>query len=410
MPTAAYGPPDRARYAAEAPKRANRSDFARDRARVLHCSALRRLAGKTQVLVAGESDVPRTRLTHSLEVAQVARELGEALGCDADLVDVAGLAHDLGHPPFGHNGEAVLDVLGQECGGFEGNAQTFRVLTRLEAKILRDDPPASAGLNLTRAGLDATSKYPWAKRDGARKYGVYEPDQPIFAWMRDGAPGDRVCLEAQVMDWADDVAYSVHDVDDAIQLGHFRPEVLRSAAERDDVVGRCVAWYLPGAEPAALAAALARLQALDCWVGSFDGTLRSLAAVKRMTSDLIGRFSVSAETATRQRHGPGPLHRYDADLVVPPGTREEVAVMKAVAAHYVMLRPGAERLYAEQRELVTEVVSLLRDREGQDLEPWLAPRWLVADSDADRLRVVLDQVASLTDASLVVWHRFLTER
>lgn len=402
-----YSDGDLARYAPEARKRAARSPFARDRARVLHCSALRRLAGKTQVLVAGESDVPRTRLTHSLEVAQVARELGESLGCDPDLVDVAGLGHDLGHPPFGHNGERALDELGTSCGGFEGNAQTFRVLTRLEAKVLTEQ--ASVGLNLTRAALDAVSKYPWPKRDGQRKYGVYGDDLAVFEWMRELAPADAVCLEAQVMDWADDVAYSVHDVDDAIQLGHLRPEVLRSPEERDRVVRRCQDWYTPGTDPQALGAALDRLQALDCWVGSFDGSMRSLAAVKRMTSDLIGRFSGAAEEATRAVAGPGPLRRYDAALVVPEDVRLEVAVMKAVAATYVMLRAGAERRYAEQRETLAEVVTLLLERDGRDLEPWLAPRWLAADSDAARQRVVLDQVASLTDASLLVWHRFLTD-
>src|SRR5947199_2202702 len=214
MATAAYDDHDRARRATERDKAnpTSRSAFERDRARVLHSAALRRLAAKTQVVIVGQSDFPRTRLTHSLECAQIGRELGAALGADPDLVDAACLAHDLGHPPFGHNGEAALDAFASGCGGFEGNAQSLRVLTRLETKVLTADG-TSAGLNLTRAVLDAATKYPWPKREGNPKYGVYADDAEVFMWLRAGAADDRRCVAARVMDGAEDGGSSVRGLE-----------------------------------------------------------------------------------------------------------------------------------------------------------------------------------------------------
>jgi dGTPase len=132
----AYSSADRERFLDEPAKRKGRTEFARDRARIIHSFALRRLAAKTQVAVPWASDFPRTRLSHSLECAQVGRELGAALGADPDLMESACLAHDLGHPPFGHNGEEALAKISQGIGGFEGNAQSFRLLTRIEAKTV----------------------------------------------------------------------------------------------------------------------------------------------------------------------------------------------------------------------------------------------------------------------------------
>ncbi len=381
-----------------------RSPFARDRARVLHSAGLRRLAAKTQVFVAGSADFPRTRLTHTLEVAQLAREMGAALGCDPDLVDVAGLAHDLGHPPFGHNGERELNRIADSIGGFEGNAQTLRVLTRLEAKVINPATGRSAGLDLTRASLDAACKYPWPRRDDTEKFGYYADDAEVFHWLREGAPEGRTCLEEQVMDWADDVAYSVHDVEDALHAGHVSLEMFTSATERENIMDIAHRKYLPLVDPAELSAALDRLLTLECWPTSYDGTHRDLAGLKEFTSQLIGRFCQAAEEATRAAYPGYPLTRYAATLVVPDGTRAEVAVMKAVTVLYVMRRAGAQEAYAGQRALLAELVDVLMRYEGRELESWIAPEYAAAADDGGRLRVVIDQVASLTDGSAVEWH------
>jgi dGTPase len=400
-----------ARFAAEPVKDAHspqRSPFQRDRARVLHSSALRRLAAKTQVVEIGRADFPRTRLTHSLECAQVGRELGAALGCDPDLVDAACLAHDLGHPPFGHNGESALNHVAAGCGGFEGNAQSLRLLTRLEPKV------PGAGLNLTRATLDATLKYPWLASDsgsgsGGGKYGCYDQDAEIFDWIRDGAPQGRPCLEAQVMDWADDVAYSVHDLEDGLHGGLITLENLSDPAERRQVAELARAEYCPPGSVGVgeLGDVFARLLALPFWPERFDGARQTVAAVKNLTSELIGRFCGAAQRATLAGAA-GPRSRYAADLDVPAEQRLECALLKAVTARYVMGRRGAVAAQAREREVLTELVAALLAAPGA-LDRMFRPDFDAAQSDAARLRVVIDQVASLTDTSALAWHAKLCQ-
>jgi len=400
--TAGYDSHATARQAGEPRKSAGshgRGPFERDRARVLHSAALRRLAAKTQVVEVGYGDFPRTRLTHSLECAQIGRELGASLGCDPDLVDAACLAHDLGHPPFGHNGESALAELAAGCGGFEGNAQSLRLLTRLEAKI------PGAGLNLTRATLDATLEYPWLAGEGRAKYGAYADDSEVFDWIRAGAKPGRPCLEAQVMDWADDVAYSVHDLEDGLQAGLITLAALRDPAERLAVAELTAVEYCePDSVTAAeLADFFRALMGLDCWPESFDGGLISLAALKNLTSELIARFCRAAQDATIDAARP-PLARYDADLIVPRTARLECALLKGVTAHYVMSRAGAAAAQARERVLITELAAAVRDGAPGTLEPVLRPAYAAARTDAERLRVVVDQVASLTDTSATGWH------
>jgi dGTPase len=391
-----------ARWVAEPPKRAGRSDFERDRARVLHSAALRRLAAKTQVVTAGSADFPRTRLTHSLECAQIGRELGREIGCDPDLVDAACLAHDIGHSPFGHNGETALNELAADAGGFEGNAQSLRLLTRLEPKV------QGAGLNLTRATLDATLKYPWFSAGPGSKFGVYAEDAEVFGWIRQGAPaGRRRCLEAQVMDWADDVAYSVHDLEDGFVAGLITFKNLNSLAERTVVSQTTATTYLgEDVSVAELTEVLDALLALDVWPTSYDGGPDSAAALKNATSELIGRFCISAQDATLAAY-PRPLTRYAADLIVPRQQRLECALLKGITAHYVMTRAGVIAAQARERELLAELAFAVERGAPGTLDPLLRPAWYAAQTDTARRRVVIDQIASLTDTSAIAWHHRL---
>lgn len=428
-----YDAADTERFDPEPDKRPGRTAFQRDRARVQHSAALRRLAGKTQIVTPDSAHAgyphdawdaaPRTRLTHSLECAQIGRDLGAAFGCDPDVVEAACLAHDLGHPPFGHNGERVLHAIARDCGGFEANAQSLRLLTRLEPKRWTADG-RSVGLNLTRATLDAATKYPWPRGGnpadpGSPKFGVYEDDLPVFTWLRRGAPAPvsvsvsvaapRRCFEAQIMDWADDVAYSVHDLEDALHAGHLDPRLLLAGPERQEIFAVAARRYAPpGTGENELAAALDRLLTQEWWPHGYDGTAQARAGLKNATSQLVGRFCLSAEHATRAAHGPRPLRRYAAGLVVPRAARLECAVLKAVADAHVIQRGDLAAQRTQQRALLTELGQALAARAPEGLDPQHAALFTAAPDDAARLRIIVDQIAALTDASARWLHARLT--
>lgn len=457
--TGEYAPAEHERFVHEQHKRGERSDFERDRARIVHSSALRRLGEKTQVLGPMTNDFSRTRLTHSLEVAQVGRELGKGLGCDPDVVDAACLAHDLGHPPFGHSGERVLNDIAKDIGGFEGNAQTLRLVTCLEPKVVTADGQP-AGLNLTRATLDAIAKYPWKRGEGpggvaSPKFGVYQEDADVFAWLRADAPPacadttvspvpdaaspasvapaaspvpaetpapatSRRCLEAQVMDLSDDIAYSVHDVEDAIALGSVNPATLDDDATLTHVLEATRQWYAGAFDPEKpgffslddIAAAYERLREMPFWLAEPVTDYRSQAALKDMTSQLIGRFCLATHDATRQRYGNHPLTRYAADLVIPRETRAEILFLKGIAVYFVMAPRETTYDYLAQKQMLSDLVVALLERQTEYADVLQEPfstQWRTADNhplgrDAGRLRAVIDQVASLTDTSAGAWH------
>ena len=393
----------------------HRSDFARDRARVLHSSGWRRLAAKTQVLspMAGV-DFARNRLTHSLEVAQIGRELAASLGLAQDVVDTACLAHDLGHPPFGHNGEKALDAWMTGFGGFEGNAQTLRILARLEPKRF-DTAGDSVGMNLTRATLDASCKYPWSRADApaeyvkasGSKFGYFEDDAPVFAWLRDGAPAGRKCAEAQVMDLSDDIAYSVHDFEDAVVGGYIDPELLTARAGHDTLIRAVSAWAGGSFTESELGEAYERIAEAQTWLTSWEGSRQDQARLKNFTSEMIGRFARAAIRETLAAADGRPLARYGADVVVPREVRAEIAVLKGVVAAYVMEIDRRQPIYQRQRDLLAELLETLWASEGSELDPAFAADYRAAADEAGARRAVVDQVASLTDQSAIAWYERL---
>ncbi|MBV7281756.1 MULTISPECIES: deoxyguanosinetriphosphate triphosphohydrolase [unclassified Corynebacterium] len=376
-----------------------RSDFSRDRARVLHSAALRRLADKTQVVGPRDGDTPRTRLTHSLEVAQIARGIGSGLGLDPDLCELAGLCHDIGHPPYGHNGEVALNTVAQDAGGFEGNAQTLRIITRLEPKVL-DAAGNSYGLNLSRAAIDASCKYPWTASEGRRKYGAYDEDREILRWARAGVSGQKKCMEAQVMDFSDDVAYSVHDVEDGILSGRIRLGVLWDLVELAALAQQGAHAF--GGSPEELIDAADRLRQLSCvaQAADFDGSLRALTGLKAMTSQLVGRYVGAAISATLNAHDGAPLGRHHGELVVSAEVAAEVRMLKTIAVLYVMEEDQHQRRQTRQRNLIYRVYDYLHLSAPGSLDPMFAAWYTQAENEQQRQRVLVDQIASMTESRL----------
>ncbi|MDK8306180.1 deoxyguanosinetriphosphate triphosphohydrolase [Corynebacterium imitans] len=396
--------PEAAKQAQLAPGYETRDAFERDRARVLHSAALRRLADKTQVVGPRDGDTPRTRLTHSLEVAQIARGIGAGLGLHPDLCEMAGLTHDIGHPPYGHNGENALNAVAP-C-GFEGNAQTLRILTRLEPKVLVD--ATSYGLNLTRASLDAAVKYPRTRTnaDGTvnRKYSAYDEDADVLAWARAGHADSRPPMEAQVMDFADDIAYSVHDVEDGIVSGRVSLKVLWDFVELAALAEKGAAAF--GGTADSLIDAADRLRSLPAIAAAadFDFTLQSWTRLKALTSQLVGRYVGGVTQATladeaNQALSTG-LGRQHGDLVIPPDVEAEVRLLKTVAVLYVMDIPAHLARQDRQRERIFRVHEYLRAGAPGTLDTIFRTWFEAAETDTERERVIVDQIASMTESRL----------
>lgn len=369
-----------------------RSEFERDRARIIHSGAFRRLQGKTQVFGVYEGDFFRTRLTHSLEVAQIAKGIALNLGADTDLVEAVCLAHDLGHPPFGHTGEYVLHELMRHHGGFEGNAQTFRILTRLERKH-----EAYTGLNLTYQTLDGVLKYKTCINetalaqvsDGPVK-GFYADDRELVeATICHTGSGAQQSFECQIMDVADDIAYSVHDLEDSLKAGLITAADFRRRPPKR-VVGDVNLRLVPvkytvseGTISSELVRIAERLEELEQTAGR--------AARKRLTRDLIHEFSCSV---TLQPDG-----RIDAELP----SRVRIEILKAFESHHVIYNPRVTTLGYKGKEVLRRLfavldqgrdsIGLFPEDPGEEYE-----RALLDGSETTRKRVICDFLANMTDS------------
>jgi len=361
----------------EAPSR-TRTPFARDRDRVIHCTAFRRLKEKTQVFVAHEGDYYRTRLTHSLEVAQIARSLAKALGLDDDLAEAVALAHDLGHPPFGHAGEDELHRCMEPFGGFDHNVQTFRVVTELEERY-----PRFAGLNLTWETLEGVIKH-----NGPVTHKLDEPAWgPVIAYNRiqDLRLGTFASAEAQIAAISDDIAYNNHDVDDGLQAGLFTVADLMEVPLIGPVLAQCRA-DLPGVDDRML-----RLEAVRRLIGV-------------MCDDVLAETQARAEAGNvRSPEDVRALGRHLVQFSAP--TLEALGRLRAFLYQRMYRHYRVNRTRSQAKRIVAELFALFM-REPEVLPTEWFDKAHGAD-EAGRARVVCDYIAGMTDRYAIEEHKRL---
>lgn len=381
-------PPPRAPYAEDPttslgrkiaePESRTRTPFARDRDRIIHATAFRRLKEKTQVFVAHEGDHFRTRLTHSLEVAQVARSLATALGLEPDLAETIALAHDLGHPPFGHAGEDELQIQMERFGGFDHNVQTFRVVTKLERRY-----PRWEGLNLTWETLEGVIKHngPVAEKLGRPSWNAIaefdkEYDLGLSTWAS---------AEAQVAALADDIAYNNHDVDDGVAAGLFQLEELLDVPLIGPILAGVYRDY-----------------------PDLDPVIVRLEAVRRMIGAMVD--DVLAETNRRVREtkvaSPDDVRSLDHALVsFSRDMLEDLSRLREFLMNRMYRYWKVNRTRSQARRILAEMFQLFM------AEPDVLPtEWFARSQNRDeagRARVVCDYIAGMTDRFAIEEHRRL---
>jgi dGTPase len=389
-----------------------RTPFQQDRARLVHSAAFRRLQGKTQVFLSGEYDFYRTRLTHSLEVAQVGRSIcqwllrGENSGgllsdnfyIDSDLVEAICLAHDLGHPPFGHAGERQLHVLMFSHGGFEGNAQTLRLLT----EIIYADQIRRTGMQPTRALMDGVMKYKTllAEHPTAKNHYLYDEQKDCvdFIFANGSIPGTLQpreslnafrSIECQIMDWADNTAYCLSDIADAIQAGFIN-------------VSKIEKW--------------AREQKLTSRESRSITNLINILRVGVVTRDLsieIGNFVTGCRLRERQNFMSELTNRYRFELEIAPHVLEKYRILKLLAKDLVFRSPQIQQLEFKGNQMLTKLFEVLMEnylnsKEPQNLLPSSVEKLLRNKStERKRIRLICDHIAGMTDGFALRTYRRL---
>jgi dGTPase len=379
--------PDRSRgrLVAEPPSR-TRSPFRRDCDRVIHSTAFRRLKYKTQVFVFHEGDHYRTRLTHSLEVAQIARALARQLGLDEDLTETLALVHDLGHPPFGHAGERALDACLKEFGGFDHNAQTLRVVTAVEHRY-----PEFDGLNLTWESLEGIVKHngPLTDRSGAPvgRYSEHGVPVGIADYVRsyDLELWSFASLEAQVAAIADDIAYDAHDIDDGLRAGLFGVDDLKAIPLTAEIIAEIDAHY-----------------------PTLDDDRRGAELVRELISHLISAVFAQAE---RNLASVNPQSAHDvreqnrAIIAFPPSMVDQEAAIKAFLYQHMYRHKRVMRVMGEAEQILFDLFARYQTSPGE-----LPLEWLVganADDQADRARRIGNFIAGMTDRFALTEHQRL---
>jgi dGTPase len=353
---------------------------------VIHSTAFRRLKYKTQVFVFHEGDHYRTRLTHSLEVAQIARALARQLGLDEDLTETLALAHDLGHPPFGHAGERALDACLKAYGGFDHNAQTLRVVTELEHRY-----PEFDGLNLTWESLEGIVKHngPLTDRSGAPVGRYADRGVPVgiadYVETYDLELWSFASLEAQVAAIADDIAYDAHDIDDGLRAGLFRVDDLNVMPLTAEIIAGIGAHY-----PA------------------LDDDRRGAELVRELISHLIGAVFAEAQQnlgTVKPQSAQDVRQQKQALIGFPPAVANQEAAIKSFLYQHMYRHKRVMRVMGEAEQILFDLFARYQTSPGD-----LPPEWLIGaerDDEAERARRIGNFIAGMTDRFALTEHQRL---